>query len=251
MQLRQRQAIEIEFWRTSEKESPEADFAEVLVWKMAEAGILLDCIRRYERDFRRAGTVLELGGGQGWGACLVKRLHPNAQVIASDISEWAVASLPKWEHVFSTKVDDFFACTGDDIPLLDDSVDLVFVFAAAHHFGCHRKTLAEIRRVLRPGGRCLYLNEPVCPPPFYKAAVWRVNRKRPEVPEDVLVTSKLLQIGRELGLEAEAHAYPHTMARGAVETVYFGAQRAFPPLARVLPSTANFVFTKPGRAASS
>ena len=175
MGLNERQAIEIDFWRTSEKESPEADSPEVLISKLGEAGILLDCIKQYAGEFQLAGTILELGGGQGWGSCLVKRLHPTAKIFTSDISKWAVASLPKWEHVFRANVDQSFACSSYEIPLPSNSVDLVFAFAAAHHFGAHRKTLTEVKRVLRPGGRCLYLNEPVCPRPFYRTAVWRVN----------------------------------------------------------------------------
>jgi len=244
MDISARQSIEIDFWKNSKDEAPEVDSPLVLIQKMTEAQVLYDCLRKYQPLFEASQSVLELGAGQGWASCLVKRLHPHLKVTTTDISEWAVASLPKWERIFQVKVDDSRACRSYAIPAADDSLDLVFAFAAAHHFAAHRKTLAEIRRVLKPGGKCLYLYEPVCPRFFYKAAVWRVNRKRPEVPEDVIVTDKLLAIAGETGFSPDFDYYPSTAARRPFEMLYYAAQAKLPLLSRMLPSTANFVFTK-------
>jgi ubiquinone/menaquinone biosynthesis C-methylase UbiE len=72
-------------------------------------------------------------------------------VTATDISEYAIASLLKWEHVFQVKVDRYYACCAYETNEPDGSIDHIFCFAAAHHFVAHRRTLQEISRILKPG----------------------------------------------------------------------------------------------------
>ena len=95
-----KQKIEVEFWRHSKDESPEADSIYNVVNKVSEARVFLDCLNRHQERLTSNGKVLELGGGQGWASCLYKKLFPNAHVTATDISEFAVMSLPKWERLF-------------------------------------------------------------------------------------------------------------------------------------------------------
>lgn len=54
--------------------------------------------------------------------------------------------------------------------------------------------MKEIYRVLKDGGICLYLHEPSCRQYLYKLAFERVNRKRPKVPEDVLLFKKFKEL---------------------------------------------------------
>jgi SAM-dependent methyltransferase len=188
---------------------------------------------------------LELGAGQGWASCLVKSLFPQTRVIATDVSEYAVQSVRKWERIFGVQVDEAKSAPSDDIPEVDESVDVVFCFAAAHHFGNDQATLAEIERVLVPAGVAHYFYEPACAQFLHRAAKWRVMRKRPEVPEDVLVYSRVLAEAREVGLTGEVAFYPSIAHRGRVETFYYAGLSVLPPLRRVLPCTANFTFRKP------
>jgi ubiquinone/menaquinone biosynthesis C-methylase UbiE len=192
--------------------------------------------------------VLELGGGQGWSSCLIKRLHPAAHVTLTDISPFAVQSAGKWESVFSTRLDAAYACNSDAIEEPDDSLDLVYCFAAAHHFRSHRRTLRELKRVLRPGGVALYLYEPACPRIWHGISYRRVNRVRPAVEEDVLVWQELLKVARELGLEARVDFHPSTLHRRPIAAVYYAVLSWMPWLCRLVPCSANFVFTKPGAA---
>jgi ubiquinone/menaquinone biosynthesis C-methylase UbiE len=181
-----KQAIEIAFWRDAENESPESDSVHNIVNKASDAAILLDCIDRHRDKLVANGArVLELGGGQGWASCLYKKLVPSAVVTATDISPYAIASLPKWERVFNTRIDHSYACRSYETTEQDASIDLVFCFAAAHHFLAHKRTLREIHRVLKPGGKAIYFYEPVTPTYLHKLAHRRINRKRPDVPEDV------------------------------------------------------------------
>jgi len=243
-ELARRQAVEIDFWRTSATERPGSDAVENIVNKAADAAVFLDLLTRYGHVFGGAARIMELGGGQGWASCLVKRRHPSAVVVTTDISPHAVASVRKWERVFDTQLDGARACRSYELGVADGSLDLIFCFAAAHHFAAHRRTLAEVRRVLRPGGHCLYLYEPSCAAALHAAARWRVNRKRPQVPEDVLVSARIRRLAREAGLDCRVEFYPSVARRGPLETVYYAALTALPPLQRLLPCTANYLFTR-------
>jgi SAM-dependent methyltransferase len=243
--LSEKERIEVEYWRDSELERPGADIVNNLVFKLAEARILLQKIERHHESFAGAHRILEIGAGQGWAACIVKRRWPEAHVAACDISPYAIASLGLWERVFQAHLDEAFAAKSYALPVASGSLDLVFCFEAAHHFVAHRRTFVELARVLQPGGRCLYLHEPTCSSALHWAAQTRVNRKRPEVPEDVLIRSKIEALAADAGLQCETWFDPTTLNRGPAETVYYSVVSRMPLLQRVLPCTADFVVTKP------
>lgn len=240
----QKEQIEINFWKNSPIENPESDAIENLVSKFCEAKVLLAKLAYHYSYFRPAKTVLEIGAGQGWASCMVKRTFPDKQVFASDISEYAIASAQKWERILQTTLDQTFSCRAYSIPLTDASVDLVFCFEAAHHFAKHRHTLRELHRILKPGGVCLYLHEPACKAYLYKLAHARVNRKRPEVPEDVLIYHKIQQIAEQIGFAVEIRFDPTTLNRGAIETIYYWLLQKLPFLKFYLPCSVDFIFRK-------
>jgi SAM-dependent methyltransferase len=242
--LADRQRIEIEYWRNSPTERPEAESVDNIVNKVSEAGIFLDLLQRFEADFSKSRRILELGAGQGWASCLVKRRYPDAHVVATDISEYAVASTHLWERIYGVRLDGASACLSYEIPADDASLDLVFCFAAAHHFGAHRRTFAELHRVLRGGGVVLYLYEPSCRPFLHGLAHARVNRKRPEVPEDVLIYPKMERMAGEAGFDASLHFHPSTRYRSPGATLYYAMLGRAPVLQRWLPCTVNYRFTK-------
>ena len=244
-ELAERQRREIDYWRQSQTEGPESDLVLSFLKKAADARILLDLISRYRQIFEGSGTVLELGAGQAWASCLVKRLFPAARVIATDISEDAVASAWKWEYLCQIRLNKVYATRSYELAEPDDSVDLIFCFASAHHFGAHRRTLREVSRVLRPGGTCLYLYEPTCPRYLHGLAQRRVNRIRPLVPEDVLIRGKVQSLAVENGLHSSVQFYPSVANRGPAPLLYYSLLARVPVLRRFLPCTANFTFTKP------
>lgn len=251
LSLPQRQRREIAYWRDAVHERPDVESVEAIIAKCCEAQVFLLALARFQDDFQSASNILELGGGQGWAAAVVKRRFPAATVITSDISRYAVASLPKWNRVFNTCVDGAFACRSYEVPCPDASQDLIFAYAAAHHFGAQRKTLMEIYRLLRPGGVALYLHEPTCPPWLYACAFRRVNRNRPDVPEDVLVYPKIVSLAREVGLLPEVHFAPVTVNRRPGPLLYYTVLSRLRFLQRWLPCTAHYRFVKPLRGASS
>jgi ubiquinone/menaquinone biosynthesis C-methylase UbiE len=243
-----RERLEIDFWTESETESPGARSLDVFTNKMSEARVVLEKFETYREIFGSAGQVLELGGGQGWVSCMLARTFPTIErIVTSDISPAAVASLPEWERVFDVKLSDSFACRSYDIPVGDESFDLVFAFAAAHHFGAHRRTLHELARVLKPGGHALYLHEPACRDYVYERAVKRVNRKRPVVREDLLRFRRISELAEDAGLHVQLITAPTTTFRAPLETIYYLALQKVPPLRSLLPCSVDFIFTKNAR----
>lgn len=241
-----KQKIEIEFWRDSKDKSIEPDSIYTIVQKLSDAGVLLDYLDRHRANLTSNGRVLEIGGGQGWASCVYKKLFPNAHVTATDISEYAIISLPKWERLFDVRIDNSYVCKSYEIHENDASLDQIFCFAAAHHFVAHDRTLREIERVLKPGGKAFYFHEPASPRYIYSLAYWKISRERPDVPEDVLITSELRKLASEIGLDLHVDFYPSLIKRGPFPTVYFFVLGRFPFLQRILPSSAIFIFTKKG-----
>jgi hypothetical protein len=79
---------------------------------------------------------------------------------------------------------------------------------------------------------------------LYPLALWRLNRKRPEVPEDVLIIKNLEKIARELNLDMNVDYFPSTLKRGVIETIYYSILKCFPSLQELLPTTVNIIFSK-------
>lgn len=240
----EKQQIEIEHWRDSQQESPDADSIHNIINKMTEAAIVLDCFERHREELSTNGRVLELGGGQGWASCIYKKLFPDAHVTATDISSFAVASLPKWEDIFHVKIDNSYPCKCYETKEAEETLDLIFCFAAAHHFLAHKRTMHEISRILKPGGRAIYFYEPATPRYLYPLAYKRVNRKRPEVPEDVLIVNELRILSKSVGLDVQIDYYPSLIHRRPFETLYFYILNKLPFLQSKVPCTANFIFRK-------
>lgn len=243
--LLERRTIEINFWRDDPIENPGSEALENLLSKCAEARIFLEKLADHHALFSSATHILELGGGQCWASCIVKRKFPAAHVTGTDISPFAVASVGKWEHVFGAEIDRKTACPSDNTPFPDCSFDLIFCYQAAHHFATHRRSLLEIKRILRPGGVAIYLHEPACRAYLHKLAKARVNAKRPEVPEDVLVYRRIEEVAGHLGLTAETRFAPTVTNRGPTETLYYLVLRRIAFLQSLLPCTVDIVFRKP------
>lgn len=239
-------AREAAFWSTNPFERPGADTLENLVNKTQDAAVFFGLVEQFASLFQRATRIIEVGGGQGWASCLVKRVRPSATVTLTDAVPEAVAGLPIWERVFDCRLDAAHAAPAQALPCSDRSVDLLFCFAAAHHFVDHDAALREVHRVLAPGGTCLWLYEPTAPRWIHAAAERRVNRKRVDVPEHVLVPADVRAAAARHGLGCEVVYCTSTAHRGRVETLYFTALGTIPALTRLLPCTAHFVLTARG-----
>lgn len=237
--------LELEFWENSAHESPNSDSLDNILNKASEARVFLERYRAFESHFAAAQSILELGGGQCWASCIVKRFHPDAHVTGTDLSPAAIASVKKWSPIFGAQPDRVVACRAYDTPFAAESFDLIYAFSAAHHFHKHGKCFAELKRILKPGGTALYLSEPTCNRWTHRAAFIRVNRKRPDIQEDVLVRSRLRSLAIELGLEISFVFSPTLINRGPIEGVFYLVLNKFPLLQRALPCSADIIVRKP------
>lgn len=242
--IKVRETSEINFYRDDKDESPESDSINNLINKMGDCAVFISLLEKYASVFNGSKKVLELGGGQGWASVALKKQFPDCTVTLTDISKYAVASRHKWERIFDTKIDKAYACRAYDIHEKPSSVDVVFCFAAAHHFANMEDSLREIHRVLKKGGHCLFLHEPSTSPFLYKQAHRRVNKNRPVVPEDVLVYPKLKQAAMEAGFSVIVDFNPALIKRGPVEMIYYFMLNKIPFLQKILPCTANYFFVK-------
>ena len=163
----------------------------------------------------------------------------------SDISKFALDSAHYWEKLFGVQIDGKLVCKSYEMPLKDNSTDLIFTFQSFHHFGKYEKTLKEIYRVLRSGGIALFLYEPSCPNYIYSLAKKRVNRKRPDVPEDVLKFKEIKKISKQTGFDEIIIDFDaNIINRQPVPTVYYYFLQKIPFLKYLLPCTANYILKK-------
>ena len=97
--------------------------------------------------------VLEIGCGTGNLLILIKRLHPQAEVVGLDPDPKALASARRkaGREALPVQLDRGFA---EELPYPDASFDRVFSAFMFHHLEPDEKekTLHEARRVLKPGG---------------------------------------------------------------------------------------------------
>jgi len=240
------QKQEINFWRDSEEERPGVRSIRKILEKMSNANELLESLSSIKTiKWDKETRVLEIGGGQGWASCIVKSIHPSAYVTLTDISPYAVESVGQWEDIFGVKIDKVYDCLSNKTKEKDNSIDFIFTFAAAHHFITHRKTIKEISRILKFGGSAAYFFEPVTPKFWYPMAYKRVNRKRPEVPEDLLIINELRKLAIEAGLKFSIIRTPtYNNRKGYLETLYYLILNTFPFLQRFFPHTATILFIK-------
>jgi ubiquinone/menaquinone biosynthesis C-methylase UbiE len=102
---------------------------------------------------RSDDRVLEIGCGTGTLVTLIKRLHPDVDVVGLDPDPKALARARRkaQQAAVSIQFDQGFS---DDLPYPDASFDRVFSSFMLHHLDSEmkEKTMREVGRVLKPGG---------------------------------------------------------------------------------------------------
>jgi SAM-dependent methyltransferase len=137
-----------------------------------EAYIYFDPVRHLEigSAFSRVGIkpgerVLDLGCGRGYWAG--KAARAGAEVIAYDVKrervERAALRYPRVRFVHGS---------AEDTGLEDESFDVVLILSVLEHTADPERVLAEIARVLRPGGRLALTTD------TFDDERWRPSRER-------------------------------------------------------------------------
>jgi ubiquinone/menaquinone biosynthesis C-methylase UbiE len=93
--------------------------------------------------------VLEVGSGRGGGAKHIATALKPAFYTGLDLAQNAVDLANKLHKFPNLK---FIQGSAEDIPLTDNSVDVVLNVESCHAYGSVEKFISEVRRVLKPGG---------------------------------------------------------------------------------------------------
>jgi ubiquinone/menaquinone biosynthesis C-methylase UbiE len=115
------------------------------------------CIQLYHRTATQADLsgkrVLEVGCGHGGGASyLMRTLHP-ASYTGLDLNSAGIAFCRKRHNLAGL---DFVRGDAEKLPFPDQSFDAVINVESSSHYPRFPRFLAEVARVLRPGGHFLY-----------------------------------------------------------------------------------------------
>ena len=104
------------------------------------------------RDVKIEGKeVLEIGSGRGGGASWIARTYNPRSLLAVDYSAEAVRLSQNWFAAQENLV--FKEGNAQDLPLSDDSFDIVYNVESSHCYANIPEFLQEVFRVLRPGGK--------------------------------------------------------------------------------------------------
>ncbi len=153
-------------------------------------------------------TVLDFGAGCCWLSVALNRL--GCRTVSVDVSRAALAigaqALERDPNVRGELEPRLVPYDGRVLPLGDASIDRAICFDAFHHVPNPDEVLAELFRVLRPGGR-LVLAEPGAGHAHSDAALFEMARFG--VLENELVLEDLLADARRAGFDRfEVKPYP-------------------------------------------
>jgi ubiquinone/menaquinone biosynthesis C-methylase UbiE len=101
--------------------------------------------------------ILDIGCGTGKFGSRVLARFPNAQVVGLDLSHGMLAHGQLRSEASDGRL---LLVQGDSqrLPFADDSFDVITCTHSFHHYPSQAKVLAEMHRVLRPGGRLLIID---------------------------------------------------------------------------------------------
>lgn len=98
-------------------------------------------VTRWAAELDRARVVLDLGAGPGTLAAHLRATRPGLLVVEIEPSPDFAATPTR------------LRARGEALPLADGSVDVAICLSSIRHVGDRGATLAELRRVVRAGGR--------------------------------------------------------------------------------------------------
>lgn len=120
----------------------------------AQGSDLQDLAQRVQRQ--GAPLVLDLGCGAGHASFAVA---PHAKsVIAFDLSEPMLTVVKRTAQERGLENIETRQGSTEALPFDDASFDIVCTRYSAHHWNCFEPALAEIFRVLKPGGKCFVID---------------------------------------------------------------------------------------------
>ncbi len=130
-----------------------------------------------------AGMGMEIAAGTGTFSCSIARLYPNIEKI------YALEIVPEVVKILQPKIIKHTNMQGRVIPMIgdfnniqlpDNSLDFVIGYNSFHHSNDLKKTMAEVSRVLKSGGKLIFIDR-AAPNYMTKAQEdWLLNRDYPK-----------------------------------------------------------------------
>jgi demethylmenaquinone methyltransferase/2-methoxy-6-polyprenyl-1,4-benzoquinol methylase len=143
---------------------------------------------------RPGDVVLDVAGGTGDLACaFASRVGPHGLVVLSDINE-SMLHQGRDRLLDDGVIVPALLCDGEKLPFADATFDLVSVAFGLRNMTHKENALAEMARVLKPGGRLLVLEFSKVAAPLAKAYDW-------------YSFSVLPRIGRWVAGDADSYRY--------------------------------------------
>ena len=107
--------------------------------------------------------ILEIGAGTGRDSRLIlEQIAPDGRLVAQDLSHGMLRVAREKLAAAGDRVS-YIVSNAAFLPFADASFDAAYHFGALNTFGDVRRSLAEITRVVRPGGRVVIGDEGVAP----------------------------------------------------------------------------------------
>ncbi|MGB5835399.1 MAG: class I SAM-dependent methyltransferase [Thiohalocapsa sp.] len=153
-------------------------FLSTRIWRTYVLAESLETLARLAGDRVEAGAhILDIGCGQGTAAALLDTGFRPSRITGIDIDAELIARgrAQSEDTPLSAELSLTQGCA-TDIPLDDHAVDLVLCHQLLHHMVAQREALAEIRRVLRPGGLLLVAESCRC---FIESSLVRALFRHP------------------------------------------------------------------------
>jgi ubiquinone/menaquinone biosynthesis C-methylase UbiE len=129
-------------------------------------------------DLRPGLHFLDIGCGTGWAVRYVAHLlQGQGQFHGIDLSSQMIEVATAKDLGFKNVR--FFRANAEHLPFESSSVDCAICTNSFHHYRGPERMLAEVRRVLKPGGR-LYILDVTTDDPFMRWIDGRVRMRQPE-----------------------------------------------------------------------
>ncbi len=98
--------------------------------------------------------ILDLGSGTGYSALKLEQRYKKSKIVAIDLAEQMLRKAKNNTRWFDRKR--YLCADAEKIPLQDNSVDLIFSNLMLHWCNDVNSAIAEMQRVLKPGGLLLF-----------------------------------------------------------------------------------------------
>jgi len=105
--------------------------------------------------------VLEIGGGSQFVARHLCEKYPDAEIVCTDISAQRVEAFDRYFKEAPAKLTTKGGVDARSLPFKDEEFDLIIGDAMLHHIDFLKPALFEIRRCLKPGGKAIFVREPI------------------------------------------------------------------------------------------